>query len=153
MREIDRISNQMARALEGEAWHGPSLTELLEGVDAAAAAAKPIPAAHSIWEIVLHLIGTQELVLARMQGEVRTLTPDEDWPSVRQTTQRSWEAAVRKLAANDERMRKRMRVFTDEMLDQPLVKGGSSVYDNLHGTIQHNLYHAGQIAILRKQLL
>jgi len=53
--ELQRLEEQLERALEGEAWHGPSLLEVLEGVSAHQAAAHPIAGAHSIWELVLHL--------------------------------------------------------------------------------------------------
>jgi len=79
--ELSRLEEQLGRALEGEAWHGPSVLETLEGVSAEQAAAHPIAGAHSIWELVLH-----------------------------------------------------------------------TAYTQLIGITQHNLYHAGQIAILKKAL-
>jgi hypothetical protein len=53
--ELPRIVDQLRRAFEGDAWHGPSVLEALTGVNAKMAAAKPIPTAHSIWEIVEHI--------------------------------------------------------------------------------------------------
>jgi hypothetical protein len=55
MTETHRINSQLKRAQEGQAWHGPSLRELLDGVTAEQAAARPIPNAHSIWELVNHI--------------------------------------------------------------------------------------------------
>ena len=49
------IAEQLRRAFEGDAWHGPALLELLQDVDAATAAARPLPDVHSIWELVLHV--------------------------------------------------------------------------------------------------
>lgn len=152
MKEGDRIVDQLRRAFDGNAWHGPALSEILEDVDAKGAAAKPIDGAHSIWEIVLHLIGTEELVLRRMQGIATELTPEEDWPTVSRATEQSWARAKRKLETTDARLRKRVAAFDDEMLDRPLVRGGSPAYDNFHGVVQHNLYHAGQIVMLKKRL-
>ena len=62
MTEIERIEDQLKRSLEGEAWHGPAVEELLVDVTAGQAAAKPAPSVHSVWEIVLHIISTQQLV-------------------------------------------------------------------------------------------
>jgi len=152
MSEVERIVDQMKRGYEGDAWHGPSVAEVLDGVDAKAAAARPMPAAHSIWEIVLHLTATQELILARTRGESMTLTPEMDWPEVPRPTDQAWAKAMKKLESNDEKLRRRVAAFADEKLEQPLVAGGSSAYLNFHGYVQHNLYHAGQIAILKKQL-
>lgn len=150
MSEVDRICRQMKRATVGEAWHGPSLLEILDGVTARAAAAKPIPNAHSIWEIVLHLVATQELVLARLQGVAKTLSPEEDWPTVTEPTEEAWREAVEKLKGGEDRLREGIASFPDERLEEPLVAQGSSAYDNFHGHVQHNLYHAGQMVLLKK---
>ena len=77
MNELQRIQDQIARSLNGEAWHGPALMEGLSGVDARAAMARPIPNAHTIWEIVRHVSASADLVLARLRGEARTLSPEE----------------------------------------------------------------------------
>ena len=65
--EIERIETQLRLSFEGPAWHGPSVLEALEGVSAEDAAEHPIEGAHSIWELVLHLIGTYRLVLRRLR--------------------------------------------------------------------------------------
>ena len=152
MREVDRIAEQMQRAFEGGAWHGPALGEILDEIDAATASAKPLASAHSIWEIVLHLIGTQELLVARMQGIAKDLSPEEDWPPVTSSTPGAWDDAVGRLRELDLQMRDAVAALSDDALEKPLVAGGSTAYDNIHGYVQHSLYHAGQIAILRKGL-
>ena len=76
--EVGRLEEQLGRALEGDAWHGPSVLELLDGVTAHQAAAHPIAGAHSIWELVLHLSGDYGLVLRRLGGDGRQLTATED---------------------------------------------------------------------------
>jgi hypothetical protein len=65
--ELNRLNAQLGKALEGDAWHGPSVIETLEGVTVEQAAAHPIAGAHSIWELVLHLCGTYDLVLRRLE--------------------------------------------------------------------------------------
>ena len=51
MSQVDMVVNELERCFEGEAWHGPALMEILDGIDAEAAAARPLPKAHSIWEL------------------------------------------------------------------------------------------------------
>src|SRR5688500_14612198 len=94
MRELERIEDQLRRGLEGGAWHGPALLELLHGVTAAQAAAHPIPNAHSIWELVLHLGGTYGVVLQRLHGDSPKLTKAEDWPPVPEPTEENWRASM-----------------------------------------------------------
>ena len=68
MGELERIEDQLRRGLEGGAWHGRAVLELLAGITAAQAHARPIPGAHGIWELVLHLGGAYRLVLRRLRG-------------------------------------------------------------------------------------
>ncbi len=96
-REIKRLEEQLKRALEGEAWHGPSVLESLAGVSADEAAAHPISGAHSIWEIVLHLTTDYTLVLRRLSGDGGQLTPEEDWPPCPAVTEENWRKATQDL--------------------------------------------------------
>jgi uncharacterized damage-inducible protein DinB len=148
-----RLEEQLRRALEGEAWHGPSLQESLAGVSAEQAAARPIATAHTIWEIVLHLGGTYALVLRRLSGDGRQLTAAEDWPPCPPATEENWRHAVRELTRLDLELRQAVRAFPEDRLDQPLVpEVPYSAYIQFIGTTQHNLYHTGQIVLLKRAL-
>jgi hypothetical protein len=74
-REMERLEDQLRRSFEGDAWHGPAVLEVLAGVDAGQAAARPIADGHCIWELVLHLAGTYRLVLRRLGGDGAQLLP------------------------------------------------------------------------------
>ena len=152
--ELNRLNAQVGKALEGDAWHGPSVLETLEGVTVEQAAAHPIAGAHSIWELVLHLCGTYDLVLRRLGGDGRQLTKSEDWPSVPEARAENWSDSVRVLKQLNEDLREAIRSFPVEDLDQPLVpEAPYTAYTQFIGITQHNLYHAGQIALLKKALL
>jgi len=149
--EPKRLEEQLRRALEGEAWHGPSLLESLADVSAEQAAARPIPRAHSIWELVLHVGGDYVLVLRRLSGDGRQLTASEDWPSCPAPTEDNWRKAVQELTRLNQELRKAVRDFPEERLDQPLVpESPFSAYAQFIGVTQHNLYHAGQISLLKR---
>jgi len=140
-------------AFEGEAWHGPSVLEALEGVSVEQAAAHPIADAHSIWELVLHLCGTYGLVLRRLGGDGRQLTETEDWPAVPAPTAENWSDSIRLLKQLNEDLRQAVKSFPAERLDQPLVSEAPyTAYTQFIGVTQHNLYHAGQITLLKKLL-
>ena len=151
--ELARIDEQLRRAMEGGAWHGPAVLELLAGVTPAQAHAHPIAGAHSIWELVLHLAATYRLVLRRLQGDGRPLTPEEDWPTVSEATEERWQAAIGALRALNEDARRAVARFDRERLDEPLVaESPYAAYVQFIGLTQHDLYHAGQIALLKKAL-
>lgn len=151
--EVNRLEEQLRRALGGEAWHGPSVLELLAGLSAAQAASHPIAGAHSIWELVLHLGSDYALVLRRLAGDGRQLTAAEDWPACPTSTEENWHRTVQELEHLSEKLRQAVRDFPDERLDDPLVpEARYTAYTQFIGVAQHNLYHAGQIALLKRSL-
>jgi uncharacterized damage-inducible protein DinB len=150
MDEIKRIDEQLRRAFEGQAWHGPSLRELLADVTAEQATAKPVPGAHSMWEIVRHIAAWHEGVRRRLEGERVELSADEDWPPVASTPEAAWREALAVLERTHTELRRTMSRLTDARLQEMVIGTDDSVEVMLHGLIQHDLYHAGQIALLKK---
>ena len=149
MREIQRIQDQLRRTFEGEAWHGASLMELLADVDAARAAAKPLPRAHSIWEVVLHIAAWEDVARRRIEGEAVELSPEQDWPPVRNSDEAAWREAIAALTRGHEALRRSMAKLDDAGLGARAPGKEYDMYFLLHGVIQHDLYHAGQIAVLK----
>jgi hypothetical protein len=151
MTEIERARDQLQRAYAGEAWHGPSLREVLAGVTAARAAARPLAGAHTIWEIVHHLAAWEGAVARRLGGAAVETPPEGDWPPVARTDDEAWRAALAWLERGHHDLMAAAGRLDDARLDRPAVPGGATTaYVQLHGTVQHHLYHAGQIAILKK---
>ena len=149
----NRLEDQLRRALEGEAWHGPSVLESLAGLSAAQAASHPIAGAHSVWELVLHIASDYDLLLRRLAGDGRQLSAAEDWPACPASTEQNWQQTVQELRALNKKLRQAVRDFPNERLDDPLVPGAPhSAYTQFIGVTQHNLYHAGQIALLKRVL-
>ena len=145
-----RIHKLHQEAFEGEAWHGPALHELVSDIHVDHAAAKPITHAHSIWEIVLHINAWQQAVLTRLNGQPVDLDGDEDWPPVIDNSESAWEAAIAALESVHRKLADRIAALSDADLEQKVPGRDHTVYKTVHGLIQHNLYHAGQIAILKK---
>ncbi len=150
--ELERLEEQLQRSFDGEAWHGPSLRETLDGVTAEEAAQHPIPGAHSIWELVLHLAGTYSLILRRLNGDATDLSPEEDWPTVEAPTAANWTAAVNVLRSLNEQLRAAVRRFNQDALDHLMGNRKYTAYAQFIGVSQHDLYHAGQIVLLRRAL-
>ena len=157
MSEVDRIRNQFERAFDGEAWHGPSVLSLLDGVTAAQAAAHPIAGAHSIWELTLHIAAWEDACRRRLEGDPAQLSDDENFPPIDDTSESAWAATKQKLIETHNRLLDTLATLDDSRLDHPIIDSSeipfSSVYVTLHGGVQHDLYHAGQIAILKKAVV
>lgn len=149
MKETERIADQLKRAFTGDAWHGPALFEILPGITAQQAAAHPLVGRHSIWELVLHIEAWTRVVQRRLHGDRAQLTDAENFPPVTNTDEQAWEQTRNAAKQAYEELSAAVLQLDDSRLEQPIIEGMSSVYVNLHGAIQHSLYHAGQIAILK----
>lgn len=150
--ELERIQGELKRAFEGEAWHGPAVLELLKDVTAKQAAARPIAGAHSIWELVLHIAAWESAGRRRLEVDRAELSDEENFPPVNDTSEAAWQQTVEALKDGHRELCNAIDRVDDSRLDEPIRDGMRSVYITLHGVIQHDLYHAGQIAILKKPL-
>ncbi len=149
--EIRRIQDQVHRSFAGDAWHGPSVSEVLSDVDAATAGAKPLATSHSIAELVAHIDFSQRTVFARLEGRGKPTTDEEWWPPVpTPLTNEQWVALRQSLEESSRKLEQSIAKFLPDRLDAILVEGGSSAYNNIIGHAQHNAYHTGQIALLKK---
>lgn len=150
MNDIERIKDQLSRTFDGESWTGPSVMEVLKDVVPEKAASRPIPEAHSIWELVEHMNSTIENVIKRLKGDFSPLTDEMDWPKVTDTSKKSWDDLINRLKANHNELLSEVSKLSSDNLEKPMKEGFSSYYVTLHGVAQHNQYHLGQISILKK---
>ncbi len=147
MRPIERILDQLNAAYGGDAWHGSALRQLLEDVTEEEARATPVAGAHSILELVVHVRAWMDAVSERLAGNARELTTEEDWSDVTRT---SWAAALEELDRAQSRVCDAVARLSADDLDRKVAGKPYTTYVLVHGLIQHNLYHAGQIALLKK---
>jgi uncharacterized damage-inducible protein DinB len=149
----ERIAEQHRRAYQGEAWHGPAVFELLGGVSASKAAERPIAKAHTIWEIVLHLTSWEQIVRSRLVGTPLEASDAPDWPAVPATpSKKSWDAARAALHEASEGTNVVLARMTEKKLLSTRPRTTGTYEDLAHGQVQHALYHAGQIALIKKAL-
>jgi uncharacterized damage-inducible protein DinB len=147
------LADQIRRAFEGEAWHGDSVLEILAGVDSRTAAAHPIKNAHSIWELVLHIAAWDGVTILRAAGKATQLTDEENFPPVEDASEAAWRKAVEHLQQTHAALVRAVAAFPDSRLRDPVPGKDQDYYDFYYlfsGIVQHELYHAGQIALLKK---
>lgn len=151
MNEPQLIADQLRRAFYGEAWHGPGLMELLEDVDAATAAARSLAGMHSIWELLLHVAVWDEAACRRLAGEKWQPTGTANFPVVPQhATKAEWRKAITRAKRTHDGLVKTVAALPDSRLRNHVPGKKYDFSHMLHGIAQHELYHAGQIAILKK---
>ncbi len=150
MSEMQRIAKQLEKTFTGPAWHGPAVEQVLDGVTAEVAA-RPSPAGiHSIWQIVEHMAFWENAVRTWLAGDL-TRPPDEaSWSTVSDASGGAWRATLQRLREGHGALVTNVAALDDARLGDRLFDDMPSLYAVLHGVVQHNLYHAGQIAILKK---
>ena len=155
--EIARIVDELEREHAGDPWHGSPLRQILEGLDHRQAAHRPLPGAHTIWELVLHMISWKNEVRRRIEGAPAGAPLEGDWPVAPNATAEAWRDARAVLEASHRSLVSSVSSLPEDRLFQPTNdprdrESGAGVdhYVLLHGIVQHDVYHAGQIALLKK---
>jgi hypothetical protein len=150
--EVERIADQVAAGYHDGAWPAVSVRDLLRSLSPAEAAAHPVAGAHSAWEIGLHLAFWHDAVRRRLGGEPVDYRPEEDWPAPGEPTGPNWHAALEGLDAAHRALVDAVRALSPDGLDQLVAGKSFTVYFMLHGVPQHDLYHGGQVMLLRKAI-
>lgn len=144
------LADQLKILWEGEAWHGPALRELLDGVTAEQAAGRPVPGGHTVWELVLHVAAWTDVFRRRLEGERIEEPEDGDFPSVGEPTPEGWSAALARLGRAQDWIVRRAGRLTRADLDGPVPGRDYTRRFQVHAAMSHLVYHSGQIALLKK---
>ena len=154
--ECNRIAYALASAINGEAWYGDSVREILDKITAGQAQARPIANAHSIWELVVHVEAWVILAEGAVQGKPipawSTMPKEQDWPPVGDTSEVDWKEAVKSFFSTHLRLVEAIKKLGDDRLEATVPGRPYNFYHLFQGMIQHAVYHAGQIALLKKAL-
>ncbi len=155
MSETARIVDELEREHAGDPWHGSSVTDILKGVSAAEASVRMLPHVHTIWELVLHLTSWKNEARRRLTGAPAGLPEEGDWPETGAPTPERWYEALQGLDAAQVALVAAVRDLPESRLLEPVndlrdraAGTGLSLYVLLHGIVQHDAYHSGQIAML-----
>jgi uncharacterized damage-inducible protein DinB len=134
-------------------WHGPALADLIGDVTAEQAAEHPIASAHSIWELVLHITSWTEIVRERLVGSAKAEpAPEEDWPPVSDRSAAGWRGVVERMKEAHRELAADVAQLDDAKLIGRVPGQEYSVLAMIHGVVEHDAYHGGQIAILKRAL-
>jgi uncharacterized damage-inducible protein DinB len=156
MTDRERLLEMLDRVHDGDAWHGPSVMSVVRDLTTEQAAARPVPGAHTIGEIARHVVGWRDEVRERMAGKAPALPACGDWPG---PSAGGWKATLAELDRSHRQLREAIAALPaarwDALVDPSRDAGlgtGVSVGVMMHGIIQHDAYHAGQMALLKKVL-
>jgi hypothetical protein len=152
-REAAALAREVASLVRGENWHGPGLEQLLEGLGAEAASARPLEGAHTIWELVGHVTGWTDVFRVRLEGTAAEEPAAGDFPASPPPSAEAWAAARQSLLEAHARLAERVATLSEADLDRPIPGRPFDGRFQVHAAIRHTVYHSGQIALLRKGAL
>ena len=162
MSDVRFLHEQLRKGFSDDPWHGSATAGLLQDVTAEEAAAHPIPGAHSIWEIVLHMTGWLNEVRRRLGGRQPDMPEEGDWPEPGEPSEDTWQRDRSRLEEAVAHLLDTLSSLREEDLDRmggsiaeirnPSLGTGVTHRAMINGIVQHNAYHSGQIALLRKAL-
>lgn len=151
------LLEELSRSVFSDPWHGASLKEVLESVTPEKVFIKPINNAHSIIELALHINSWTAEVLSRFEGKMPSVPASGDWPMPENETLDYWESVKQSIYKNTNKLLTTIENFPESKLEE-IVGGernaslgtGFTFRGMIIGVLQHNAYHAGQIALLKK---
>jgi uncharacterized damage-inducible protein DinB len=152
-RQIELLLTLLDQAFDRKSWHGTNLRGSLRGIDHAQASWRPAPERHNIWELALHAAYWKYIVRRRLLEERRGSFPHQgsDWfPRPDGRGENDWKADVALLVETHRGLRRAVAALRPSELD---LKPGGSKVSNLAlitGVAAHDLYHAGQIQLLKR---
>ncbi|HEX8270746.1 MAG TPA: DinB family protein [Flavobacterium sp.] len=150
MEEPQRIKQLFANLYDGNPWLEITLFETLQNISAEQAAEKKHPGRNSIWEITNHLISWRLNVLQRVTGNEIT-SPDHNYIiKIEDTSDDAWKRTLENLAESQLQWTTFLDKLPESDLSNVYAPNGHTHYEHIHGIIQHDAYHLGQIVLMAK---
>ena len=150
-----KLSERYQSILEGPAWHGLSTLQLLEGVSAADATARPLPELHTIAELISHMTAWKGWVVKVLNGETDytiEINSQQDWPKHESLSEDEWKGLIDTFKQKHEELASMVDGLSEEKLST-IIPGKPFPYSAIvHGALDHDVYHSAQIAIVKKLL-
>jgi uncharacterized damage-inducible protein DinB len=151
MNETKNISKLFDQLYNGAPWLDVNIVAELKKVRADQAATRILPNCNTIWEIVIHLIGWRENILERLQGKTKRSPAGNYISPVKDTSAKAWLLTLHKLEKSQQKWLALLENFDANKVNDIVPPGKYSAYDLMHGILQHDAYHLGQIVLLAKQ--
>lgn len=152
---VDSLLEQLDEAYDRQSWHGTNLRGSLRGLTVDQALWRPTPGRHNAWEIVTHAAYWKYAGWRRLTGEKRGSFPQRgsNWfPSPESPREREWRREMALLGEFHSKLRQAVEGLSDAELRRRAPGGKETVGRLVRGVAAHDLYHAGQIQLLKRLL-
>jgi uncharacterized damage-inducible protein DinB len=149
MSKKEEIVAELKAVYEGVPWHADNLTEILEGISASEARKRPIEGAHTVWEIVQHITGWNDVWAERLDGRNVLEPASGDFPASGEDDA-AWTATLKELERSHTNLIEKISDVRDEDVPREFMDKGYPLGFFLDGIVRHLVYHSGQIGLLKK---
>jgi uncharacterized damage-inducible protein DinB len=150
MKETQRIINQFEYLYNGEPWIAVNILDTLENISAQQAANKIAADHNSIWEITNHMISWRLNVLQRVKGKTMVSPGNNYFEPVTDQSEAAWKNTLEQMKISQQEWIDFLKTFSEDDFEKIYPKNAMTYYENIHGIIQHDAYHLGQITLLSK---
>jgi uncharacterized damage-inducible protein DinB len=150
MKEAKRIKKLFEDLYDGSPWIDVTIMDTLKSISAQRAAKKIAPGRNSVWQIVNHIIAWRENVLLRVQGNI-IITPNNNYfIEIDNVSEAEWQKTLERLANSQDQWIRFLENFDESKFETIYPSNKMSYYEHIHGILQHDAYHLGQIVLLSK---
>jgi uncharacterized damage-inducible protein DinB len=153
-KEVRSIIHNLQNVLSGQPWYGRAVYGIIDEIDPAIVHTKPAGNSHSLIELLYHMITWAGFTLSRLDGDKKqdvTAFEKLDWREIDPKVH-TWENGIREYREIHQRIMAILETKEDDFLRGIVDHREYNFRFLLNGLIQHNIYHAGQIAYVKKQL-
>jgi DinB superfamily len=150
---LDILLEIIDQAFDQKSWHGTTLRGSLRGLTSQQALWRPAPGRHNIWELTLHTAYWKYAVRRRLAGDAMASfqRKPSNWPDVPEPAdQKAWKQDVALLESEHRKLREAVAALTPTALQALSPKGIWTNAEEIHGVAAHDLYHTGQIQLIKR---
>ncbi|HXW06822.1 MAG TPA: DinB family protein [Vicinamibacterales bacterium] len=151
--EIAQLLDVIDRAYNRRSWHGTNLRGSIRGLTSGQAAWRPGPGRHNIWEIVVHAAYWKYAVWRRLTRQQRgsfDLEGSNWFPRPERADERAWKEDIALLERMHRELRNAVSRVPAAALRRPLPGSPTTAFELIAGIAAHDLYHAGQIQLIKR---
>jgi uncharacterized damage-inducible protein DinB len=153
--EIRLLLALLDEGFDRKAWHGPNLFGSLPGLSAEQARRRPAPGRNSIWQIAVHCAYWKSIVRRRVGDGAGERFPrgPANWPALPEPADdAAWKADLRLLQDEHHLLRAAVAALRPADLHRPAPGQKRPRIEHIHGIAMHDVYHAGQVRLVRRMI-
>lgn len=153
--KVELLVGKIQKVYVGNPWYGNSIKSILKDIDPKTAFTKVARNVHTIAELVAHIIAWREFVISKIEGDNDfkiTQKLSFDWKRIDKDEKIAWRSLLNALEKNQSEFLTTLKKLDDDFLKLPVSRRRYNIEFLIEGSIQHDIYHLGQISLLKKMI-